>query len=156
MQISLRRNVDQLAIALRGDVNEASTDQLADLSGKIEVGRVEFDVSGIELINSFGARAWITFAQGLRRRKVVLTFVNCAVEFIEASNMYVSFVAPSEVASFQLPLQCMSCGVSKRVVCHRSQVNEGPTLPSQNCERCKTPMKLEVDPETYLAFLEIA
>ena len=153
MKISLSRVGDTLVAGVRGDITEAAEEELDDLLGKIEVKRVVFETSRVELINSLGIRSWITFVQTLRRRGVVLEYQKCTTSVVDCCNMHRSFALPGEVISLFVPMHCQKCGNRELQLAAASDIEENAPFPAGSCSVCKANLLVEVDLDTYLAFL---
>jgi anti-anti-sigma regulatory factor len=151
MKASIKREGDVLLITLNGDFRDDTDEQLKSLLEKIESPAVHFDTFGIELINSMGTRAWVDFAQSLRRRKTNLRFNRCSTAFVEAANQTKTVARPNEIHSLVVPGHCKNC--SRDISEVRDAAGLAPDTLTLTCPQCSRPAALVVDAETYLMCL---
>ena len=154
MKFSLTRVGEVLQIGVRGDINEAAEAELSELSEKIEVGRVTFETSRVDLINSLGIRSWIQFVQGLRRKGVTIEYQKCSSSVVDCCNMHKSFALPGEVASLFVPMFCKKCEVEESQLFLAKDLKAGEAQSTIMCPKCSKELLPAVDLETYVAFLD--
>jgi anti-anti-sigma regulatory factor len=150
MKIAMTRAGDEMNIALRGDVNEASEEHFKSLLSKIEVSSVMFDVEKIELVNSLGARYWINFINALQKRNINLGFMKCSVAFVECCNIYPKFVPSGTLRSLMIMGECKSCGLQESVLLDASEFASDDPFVNKVCSKCKKPLASHVDLDEYL------
>jgi hypothetical protein len=113
------------------------------------------NVSGVERINSIGAREWINWLTTLERAGTELALVYCSPAIVAQLNSVKNFAGKSIVKSFQAPYQCASCHADKLHVLYVADLGEPPfTAPQCTCESCGSTMTFMEDPQTYFGFLE--
>ncbi len=150
MKISISRSAQELAISLRGDLNESCEDALQDLLSKIEVPSLVIDVERVELINSLGARYWINFVQNLAKNSVRVRFSRCSPAFIDSCNTYPKFAPKNSIESLFLPAACPSCGdVDPQLVAKDMFSSDNP-LESCRCQKCSKALLPSLDVEEFL------
>jgi CheY-like chemotaxis protein len=115
---------------------------------------VVFDLSGVGLINSWGARKWIMFLRSLSD-ELSYVFVNAPAEFIKHCNMVADMTGEGRVLSFKAPYECDSCGKENERILQVSSIS--PSVmhepPEFRCRFCAGPERFAEDPARYFAFL---
>ena len=152
MKLGIKRIEDALVVVIRGDISEHSEPEFAELLGKIEVKKIQFDLEKLELVNSLGTRVWMQFIEKLKHRNIEFSFQKCSVAFVECCNMYPRFANSNSIESFYISMICGSCG---NVDLALSTVEAARAGEFQNrpCKDCESPMRTQVDPQEYLQFL---
>ncbi len=140
-----------LLVFLRGGFNEKTEfgwllDQLRD--------EVVFDLSGVRMINSWGAREWILFLRDLDER-VRYSFVRCSPVFIKQSNMVADMLGRGAVRSFATPYTCSSCGKDNDRILQTSSVTPAIKAdpPEFRCPACGGIERFSDLPDRFFSFL---
>lgn len=140
-------------ITLRG-----SFDETTDFSRipTENIDKLIFDLAGIQLINSWGARQWIMFLRSLPD-ELEFCFVNAAPVFIKHCNMVADMLGRGSILSFAAPYQCASCSNENDRILQVSSVS--PAIihepPEFRCPRCGGVEEFDDVPARYFAFLHL-
>ena len=149
MKIALTRTGDEIAISLRGDINETVGDELQDLLGKIEVPSIVVDTERVELVNSLGTKIWIQFMQSLTKKNIRATFKNCSAAFVESCNISPKFAPPNSIKSLFILCGC-SCGSEEYYLIDERHFASDNPVQGIKCKQCGNAVKAAVDPDEYL------
>lgn len=135
-----------------------SLDERAALGAAITAplsGKMLINLSGVNRINSIGAREWINWLTTLERAGTELALVYCSPAVVAQLNRIKDFAGKSIVKSFQAPYHCASCDVEKLHVVYVADLGEPPfTAPQCTCEGCGSAMTFTEDAQAYFGFLE--
>ena len=138
-------------IAVRGTFNEET--EFAGLLARLS-GEVVFDLSGVRMINSWGARQWILFLRALDE-KARYSFVNVSQTFIKQCNMVADMLGRGTVLSFAAPYECSACGKDYDRVLQASAIS--PAIkqepPEFRCINCGGIERFADLPSRFFAFL---
>jgi hypothetical protein len=142
-----------LAITLHGELNEQS--DLGELGRFLaQGGRVQFDMSHLRYINSWGVRKWSNFLKGLPA-SIEYRFVRVSVPFVLQASMVSGIMGRGMIESCFAPFHCETCDrTDQRLLQCAPLVLEGRIqLPNFRCGVCGGVTELEDVPERYFAFL---
>jgi hypothetical protein len=119
---------------------------------------VQFDLSGVGSINSWGARQWILFLRSLPD-PIDYSFVAASVVFVKHCNMVADMLGPhGTLESFLAPFVCRGCGhgservLDAAVIARQMKLRQLPRFP---CD-CGGELELDDAPERFLAFLRLS
>ena len=144
---------NELVISIRGDISEKSEalfNQL--LESDLEPSFV-FDLGKVQMINSIGAREWISMTVKLRKRKSKVIYRNCTSSIIDSINLFPDFVDKQGIESFFIPLTCSECDHKMEELVTPAAVKNESFETDKNCPTCHIKMKPAVDLEEYLNFI---
>lgn len=140
-------------IKLAGSLDEASA--LESAAVMPTSGKMMINLSGVDRINSTGARDWVNWLATLERAGTELVLVYCSPATVAQLNRIPKFAGNSIVKSFHAPYHCAGCNTDKLHVLYVGELGEPPfEAPKHACDSCGTWMRFTEDPETYFAFLE--
>lgn len=150
--IEQRRSGARL-IRLAGVLDEDNA--LYDLIEKVEAGTALINLSGIERVNSSGARDWVQWLASLDAKGIRPVLVGCSPAVVAQLNRVKSFAGNAIVKSFHAPYTCTTCDRDKLMLVNVADMGAAPyEAPSCACDDCNRPMMFVEDAETYFAFLE--
>jgi CheY-like chemotaxis protein len=141
-------------ITLRGSFDEGTDFSRIPTEN---IDNIIFDLSGIRLINSWGARQWIMFLRSLPE-DLEFCFVNAAPVFIKHCNMVSDMLGRGAVLSFAAPYECQSCGNENDRILQVSSISPAVMHepPQFRCPMCAGVEEFDDVPSRYFAFLEMA
>jgi CheY-like chemotaxis protein len=140
---------DRSRVVIKGDITEASS--LTTLVPLL-VGRVDFDLSQVEYINSLGVRDWIRFLRSANIQGY--EFHACSVPFVLQAAMIPPMLGRGTVVSFFAPYYCESCDHHEDKLLQSAAIlAAGHAPPVFQCPSCGGTLALDDLPERYLAFL---
>ena len=114
----------------------------------------EFDLGGIDHINSCGVREWILFVRALDQKQIPFSMTMCSPSIVGQMNMISNFKGNGVVESIAVPYYCKFCEheefeyLNVRVDSKNSAIME-----NRVCSECGRDAEFDDDPESYLAFL---
>ncbi len=110
------------------------------------------ELSGIRRITSFGVRQWTEVMKTLPSSVKHLYLLRCPPVFIDQLSMVLNFGGRSQVISAYASYACDKCGEESLslldFLADHNQIASGQ-LPEVSCPKCKVPMQLVDDPQTY-------
>lgn len=138
-------------INLIGSINE-------DVDFKTVFGplskNLEINCRQVTRLNSMGIKGWCLFFQGLRDSGAKISFYECVPALVEQCNFLSNLMLTPEVVSICLRYICPSCDsehteIAKVVDLKMNNI----TVPTVNCQSCKTEMEFDEIPSQYFSFL---
>ncbi len=140
-----------LLVFVRGAFNEKT--DFSELRTRISTD-VVFDLSGVRMINSWGARQWIMFLRELDG-SVRYSLVNVSQNFIKQCNMVADMLGRGQVLSFAAPYECSSCGNENDRILQASAISPAIKIdpPEFRCSRCGGVERFSELPERFFSFL---
>jgi len=141
---------EKTRVVLKGDITEATN--FKSLLPSV-VGRVDFDLSQVEYMNSLGVREWVHFLKEASIRGY--EFHACSVPFVLQASAVHGVLGRGTVASFFAPYVCNGCGHQEDRLLQSAAVLAADTRepPTFTCPECGDALELDELPERYLAFL---
>ncbi len=135
---------DEVLIAIGGTLDEASEMPVPDVRGR----RVVIDPQGVTRANSMGVRAWVEMMTELTARTRDIVVMNVPAVLVTQASMISTFFGGARVHSFMSPWICLNCETTLE------QLHGGtdPVPQSIACPKCGSPMELDWDRDSYLAF----
>ena len=135
---------DEVSIAVAGTLDEASQMPIPDVRGR----RVVIDAQGVTRANSMGVRAWVEMMTELSALTRDIVVMKVPAVLVTQASMISTFFGRAQIHSFMSPWICMNCDNSLE------QLHGGadPVPQSIACPKCGTPMELDWDRESFLAF----
>jgi len=150
--IEQRRSGARL-IRLAGVLDEDNA--LYDLIEKVEAGTALINLSGIERVNSSGARDWVHWLASLDAKGIRPVLVACSPAVVAQLNRIKSFAGNATVKSFHVPYTCTTCDRDKLLLVNVADMGAAPyDAPLCACDECDRPMMFIEEAETYFAFLD--
>jgi hypothetical protein len=137
---------------IKGRVDEHA--DLGRLASDIPPGGATLDLGDVARINSVGTREWIDFLSGLDGRAITLE--RCSPAFVEQMNAIANFRGHARVRSVLAVFECDECASTQVVeidIARSFPEGKMGAMPSPNCPRCMTPMKLDDEPGRYFMFV---
>jgi CheY-like chemotaxis protein len=146
----------KLIVAISGEMTEAT--ELSELwRYLINASRpVEFDLSQVRYVNSWGVRTWITFLEKLPS-KLPYDYVRASVAFVTQAGMVPAVLGRGRLLSFYAPYHCDVCDRSEDRVLQAGTINVQKgrvTPPPFHCSECGAELAFDDVPERYFAFLQ--
>lgn len=124
----------------------------AGLSGELRI-----DLQKLLLINSLGARKWVTWILRGAEAKGGVVLLNCPAVFVHQINILAGFLPDfARVESFYAPYYCDSCGFEDSVLYVRGKdfdANESRIPESRPCPSCGGQEEFDMVLERYLKFI---
>ena len=123
---------------------------------KLLDGRVDFDASRVQYVNSHGSRLWCNFLASLEA-VTNLTFSRCSIAFTTQAAMLPEFIGRGRIVSFHAPYRCEQCDIDDMRLVQTSAmvVEEGEyVVPRFRCAGCDGYMVFDEVPARYFAFVE--
>lgn len=118
-------------VKLIGAIDETAS---LEFFGELQ-GRVEFDLSGVERINSVGINRWIrAFTPLAERAKVTVTRLSYPMAL--QAGALLNLFAGARVASTMAPYYCGSCKASPSLEVEAAEVRRGGPPPDKQCPGC--------------------
>jgi CheY-like chemotaxis protein len=149
---------DVFVVRLRSDIAEDS--DFTELSERLAAlpqpaPRVEFDMSVIRRINSFGMRSWVNFVSGLPAG-LSYSFVRASAVFTVQASMIRNTLGRGAIISLFAPYRCDGCGAEQSRLLETSAVlaAETPAPPGFACTACGGRLEFDDVPEHFFAFLQ--
>lgn len=137
-------------VRLAGRFSEYSP--LEPLLEQLPAGRtLRVDLSGVDRINSIGARHWIRFIESARARFECVVLRRCSVPFVEQVNTVAGFGGSREIESVLAPYVCERCGAEEEILVDVSTC-VSLTLPAVQCPNDDEPMAFDDLEEVYFGF----
>lgn len=134
----------ELLITIGGAITEETRLEVPNVRGR----RVVIDTRGVERMNSMGVRNWIDFMDRLHAQTRDIVIRHMPPPMVSQASMISTFTGHSRVESFLSPWYCPACDNTVEQL--HSFGDELPfTIP---CTRCRMPMELDWDRDSYLAF----
>ncbi len=155
LQIQQSDNGTTRCVKLIGKMIESAQYQSIDAS-KSEV--VEFDFSGVSMINSKGIQIWKDFMKSLPTTSRY-TYVRCPLKVVNQLNLFPGFKGGKtvDVASFYAPYFCEACDKSNSILITTARDFPGGrvgTPPATICPDCQKPMEFDGNAQKYFLFLK--
>lgn len=129
--------------------------------GVIDASRsevVEFDFSGVTMINSKGIQIWKDFMKSLPN-STRYVYVKCPLKVVNQLNLFPGFKGGKtvEIATFYAPYFCEGC--DKPISTLITTAKDFPdgrigAPPSVACPTCKKPMEFDGNSQKYFLFLK--
>jgi CheY-like chemotaxis protein len=119
-------------------------------------GRVDFDASRIQYVNSHGSRLWCNFVASLDH-VTELTFSRCSIAFTTQAAMVPEFVGRGRIVSFHAPYRCERCDLDDMRLVQTAAlvVEDGErVVPRFRCNKCDGYLVFDEVPARYFAFVE--
>lgn len=148
-----RQQESGLLVHMRGSFDESTDFSGVTVSG---AGNVVFDLAGVGLINSWGARKWIMFLRTIPESHTY-SFVNASPVFVKHCNMVADMLGRGEVLSFAAPYECKTCSNENDRVLQVSSMSPAVIHepPEFRCPKCGGTERFDEVPERYFAFLRL-
>lgn len=146
-QLQLQSQTETLKLTIAGELTESSDLNPPEIGE--QVTKIELDLEGVESVNSFGVRTWMTFLKKLVNLNIPIDLVNVSHACINQLSMIKNFFFDCSIKSFFVPFYCPSCDVefiSRQENAH--DVSEHTT-----CTHCGEEADLDEDPGVYM-FME--
>lgn len=139
-------------IKLAGVLDEHN--RLGDLMEKVGAGTALINLSGVERINSIGARDWVRWLSSIEARGIKPVLIACSPAVVEHLNRTKNFAGNAIVKSFQIPYHCATCDLEKLLLVYVADMSESPNAaPVCTCDGCGGEMTPTVDLGSYFTFL---
>lgn len=150
LQTSIKRNRDGVQLRMRGVLDERTrlADAISDLPRDVDV---IIDLSGVERINSFGVREWISFLRLFEGRGGALVLEGCSLPIVAQMAVVQNFLGPARVRSFYAPYLCRGCKAESVELIEVADLGRDRKLPPRRC-RCGGTSELDAF-DTFTAFL---
>jgi anti-anti-sigma regulatory factor len=149
--IEQRRSGARL-IRLTGVLDEDNG--LGDLIERVEAGTALINLSGVERINSSGARDWVHWLASLEAKGIRPLLVACSPAVVAQLNRIDSFAGHAVVKSFLVPYHCTTCDLEKQLLVNISDMGSAPyEAPPCVCDECASDMMFVEDPDLYFQFV---
>lgn len=150
----MKTAVPDIELWLSGEINEAN--DLPALPPNIP-GRLTIDLEGVTLVNSSGARNWVTWIQAIKTGKGIY-LRKCSHSFIHQSNILVGFLGrEARVESVFVVYHCAACSADRKSLVEipptaRSpqDIQVSPTIP---CPNCGAAMEMDAAPSRFFGFV---
>lgn len=139
-------------VRLTGTLDEHN--QLDEITEKVSGGEVLINLSGVDRINSTGARDWVNWLATLEARGVRPALVACSPAVVRQLNLVKNFAGKAIVKSFQTPYHCVACARDKLLLVNVSEMRGRATAPPCTCDECGKAMALADDSGTYFSFVD--
>ena len=157
LHIDVRQDGDLMVAALRGTIDE---DSELGVGTRALSGRVRFDLSGVEAINSCGVREWINVLRGLESREAAIEYAGVSVALVQQFNMILNARGIGKVLSFQAPYYCAKCRKPREVVlviADHAQLQKAGALsaPPMSCTTCGDALEFDEIEEKFFNFLDL-
>ena len=145
----------KLVVAIQGELTEST--ELSDLWKHLVMASrpVEFDLSQVRYVNSWGVRTWISFLVRLPD-PLAYDYVRASVAFVTQAGMVPTLVGRGRFLSFYAPYHCDMCDKSEERLLQAASINVQAgraTPPSFHCSNCGAELAFDDVPERYFAFL---
>ena len=121
--IEQRRSGARL-IKFAGVLDEHS--HLDDLLEKVGRGTALINLSGVERINSKGARDWVNWISTLDAKGIRPMLIACSPAVVSQLNRVKNFAGKAIVKSFQVPYHCSTCSIDKLQRVHVTEMGAAP------------------------------
>jgi anti-anti-sigma regulatory factor len=152
--VSIRKEQsgDCLQIHLSGAVDERLDWELE--LGPLSTNRININCKEVTRINAVGVRSWILYFQGLRRKGVEFSFIQCSTAVIEQMNLISNFSCGGIVESLAIPFICSDCHEALVAWMIPPQSGRFPRrIPDSQCPFCKGRAVFDDNAEEYFRFL---
>lgn len=127
---------------------------LGELTEKVGAGTAIINLSGVERINSIGARDWVQWLASLEERGVRPVLIACSPAVVEQLNRIKNFAGKATVKSFQVPYHCATCNREQRLLLHVTDLGAFPhQAPPCECDVCGLAMTFIDESGSYFAFV---
>lgn len=114
-------------------------------------GKVCFDLSGVNRINSVGVTQWVTFVEDLEGVSE-LRLVRCSVPVVNQLNMIRKFRGGGQIESFHAPYVSTATGEEQHILLTAADLNDPLKPPTFPCDAGGELVLGDV-PERYFHFL---
>ena len=146
----------KLIVAIQGELTEST--ELSDLWKHLVMASkpVEFDLSQVRYVNSWGVRTWISFLLRLPD-PLGYDYVRASVAFVTQAGMVPTLVGRGRFLSFYAPYHCDECDRSEDRLLQSGSISvqDGRvTPPVFHCTECGSALAFDDIPERYFAFLQ--
>ncbi|NVB82459.1 MAG: hypothetical protein HOV81_29035 [Kofleriaceae bacterium] len=139
-------------VKLAGVLDEHN--DLGELVEKVGAGPALINLSGVERINSTGARDWVTWLASLESKGTKPMLIACSPAVVAQLNVIKNFAGNAPVKSFQVPYHCSICDRDKLLLVNVADMIGSPgRAPQCSCDACDGPMRHVDETGTYFAFL---
>lgn len=135
-------------------------DQSLPIQASAGLNSVTIDLAGLNRINSMGVRQWDRWMVSIRKAnsKALIRLVHVPSFFIDLFDMIHEFVPrPYAIESFCIPFYCSKCDRSLDLLVERDATGKLPEsvedFPDVECDHCKIPMQLDIQPGRALNFI---
>ena len=135
---------------------EGSIDEQVDLESLIGPvsGSLRVSCGGIARFNSIGVKNWIQYFGELKKKAVVLEFVECSPAVVEMCNSYHNFLAGGRLFSLHIPFLCGKCQANFVKTATVEQLKERKfALVAEPCPKCGASAEFDDLPEAFFGFL---
>lgn len=149
-RLTLNKHIsgDTLNIELIGNIDEDS--DFSEIIGA-QAGKINFNFSKVEMINSCGIREWIKFLDQVDSKQV--NYEDCPQIIIEQINMVHGFIrAGSKLLSFYAPYYCENCDKESKIHLRSDQIHD-KKAPKVNCPYCGNEAEFDAIEASYFNFL---
>lgn len=150
----------RVSLLISGDVNEGLDFQKVQTNLE-SLGRtlqgLDFNVRGVEQINSIGVRAWLLFIES-SQKKYPCTFVEVGESFIEQASIVPTLLGAqgTPVLAFEAPYFCPACKLRQLKLLQASEVRVDKDefhYPDHRCEKCNGSTDFDALEDEYFNFL---
>lgn len=139
-------------VKLAGILDEHN--DLGELVEKVGAGPALINLSGVERINSSGARDWVNWLASLESRGTKPMLIACSPAVVAQLNVIRNFAGNAPVKSFQVPYHCSVCDRDKLLLVNVADMIGSPNRPPHcSCDVCSGPMRCVDETGTYFAFI---
>lgn len=139
-------------VKLAGVLDEHN--ELGELVEKVGAGPALINLSGVERINSSGARDWVNWLASLESKGTKPMLIACSPAVVGQLNVIKNFAGNAPVKSFQVPYHCSICDRDKLLLVNVADMAGSPNKPPHcSCDVCSGPMRHVDETGTYFAFI---
>lgn len=139
-------------IKLAGVLDEHN--RLRELTAKVGAGTAIINLSGVERINSTGARDWVDWLAALAANGTRPVLIACSPAVVAQLNRIKNFAGTATVKSFQVPYHCAACDREQRLLVHVADLGAWPyQAPPCTCDVCGGAMTFADESGSYFAFI---
>jgi anti-anti-sigma regulatory factor len=127
---------------------------LRELIEKVGTGTALINLSGVERINSTGARDWVSWLAALEQRGIRPVLIACSPAVVAQLNRVRNFAGNALVKSFQVPYHCSNCDMDKLQLVYIADLGEAPHhAPVCTCDGCGSAMHFVEESDSYFSFV---
>ena len=140
-------------VSIQGDFCE-STDFADLIRHLVEAGRIEFDLSQVRYVNSWGVRCWVGLLEALPPA-ATYSFVRCSTAFVMQAGMVARVLGRGKILSLYAPYHCDKCDRSDERLLQTASLGADAqhTPPHFRCGECGGDLAFDDVPQRYFAFL---
>ncbi|MBX2801095.1 MAG: hypothetical protein KTR31_25670 [Myxococcales bacterium] len=150
-RLQLGRRGDFVVVRVLGHINESFP--TADVAAHLH-GQVLLDLSQVDLVTSYGVRAWLNMLRLATFERAYIVSASPAV--IRQINMIRGFCGPARILSVIAPYQC-ACGHAFGRVLDaledRAAMVAG-RAPVAHCSQCGSVAEFDEDVDTFFSFVD--